>query len=63
MHLIPELTFSLKSVLGSISRGFFIRKAPCDNFEGLFFKTGEITTEFILPVKLKIKDKIEVSKI
>ena len=32
-----------------------IRKTRCDNFENLFFKTGEITTGIILPVKFNSK--------
>ena len=39
------------NIMIEVSRGFLIRKTSCDNFEGLFFKTGEITTGIILPVK------------
>ena len=45
MHLIPELTFHEASLYG---------KDPCDNFEGLFFKTSGTTTGFNNNVDSKI---------
>ena len=35
-----------------------MQKTPYDNFEGLFFQTGGITTQFILPIPVKLNSEI-----
>ena len=38
--------FTKINIILEVSRGFLIRKTPCDNFEGLLFKTGGIRNHF-----------------